>query len=356
MPITLEATYDAIDNVFVDRRQEAYELFHYAVKSLDEKNPEHLKALGRGQTFEIGYSPVLSRSYLKAAKALLKRIRDYEGVAIDLSLTFDFTDTSADISEYQKALSFTKKYGRHQDYLWMLHRYLLYRRNTGQFEDVVEEFKSSLKEIVSFDDALTRGSFLTVYGAYLVYNKHIEQGIAKLKESLSLHEALGYLSTIDLYCELGYAYFKLGAFDEAERYLRIGVKRYAELATFSFRAKFRSYLARIAIAKNDLVTARSYLLKALHLVSQGDEPGHICETLVGFADYLQATNSKVQAVEVWTFVQNSPLTELRDKNQAQERLEELKPGLTTEDYEHAFNKGKGLELEEIVKEALILLV
>ena len=341
---------EALSRVFSIRIPEGCELLDHAVSALDESKPEHLRALAYALVHQtgIGISSKSSKRVIRGFE-ILKRLDDKPGMAIAVSMQFDYINNKEE-SSYIAALDLCREYGRPEDIGEMLHRYLLYCRQHGEFELVQKKFESAIEELRRLDIPMQLFHTLITYGAYLVYNKNYQEGMRLLEESANLSKKLAFPMIAVSHCELGYAKFKLNEWDYAEHYLQESLEGFKALGLTRFEGKSLGYLSRIAIARKNQHEAAMYLKRGLQIIYECGKDRFIHEALIAYADYLKTFGSISTSVEVLKYIADSPLTETRDRGQAEELLKDLKKELPETVFQEAQEKAKILTLEQITSQ------
>jgi tetratricopeptide (TPR) repeat protein len=285
---------------------------------------------------------------------ILKRLDDKPGMAIAVSMQFDYV-TDKDESNYLAALNLCRKHGRSEDIGEMLHRYLLYCRQHGEFELVQQNFESAIEELRRLDAPIQLSHILTIYGSYLVYNKQYQQGVRLLEESTNLGKKLASPMIAGAHCELGYAKFKLNEWGDAEHYLQKSIEGFKATLLTHFEGKSLGYLSRIAVARKNQHKAAMYLKRSLQIFCESGETSMFIEALIAYADYLKTFGSVSTSIEILKYIADNPFTETRDRGQAEDLLQELKRELPETLFQEAQEKAKVLTLEQIVEDLKPLL-
>ena len=112
-----------------------------------------------------------------------------------------------------------------------------------------------------------------------------------------------------------------------------------------------SYLARIAIAKNNLTEAKSFINESLQ--KDAMHRGFYLEALIAYAEYLESIGMIQRAVRTMQFIHDHPITEKRDQDLSKELLEAMEGKLDFDTLSLAKEESKQLTLDQTIEEALL---
>lgn len=177
--------------------------------------------------------------------------------------------------------------------------------------------------------------------------------------SLNLFEELGEAIVLILpLVTLGHAVFALGEHAQArEIYLRC--LRTSEAVGYRWgTANACKYLSQIALSLNETAEAESYLLRSLKIADETGMERDQVNLLCDLARVRMAENRLEGAVELLAAVLQHPASHLHRlgggsvRDRAQELLKTLKTGLSTANYNAAWERGNAREFDQVVVDLL----
>ena len=153
---------------------------------------------------------------------------------------------------------------------------------------------------------------------------------------------------------LGHAVFALGEHAQArEIYLRC-LKTSEEVGYRWGTANACKYLGQMALSLNETTEAETYLLRSLKIADEIGMERDQVNLLCDLARVRMAENHLEGAVELLAVVLQHPASHLHRlgggsvRDRAQELLDTLKAGLSTETYDAAWERGNALEFDQVV--------
>ena len=335
---------------------ESVQLFRQTRESLDETNPLHHRVMGYALIFENkDHISILPHDGLiQKGVELLRQVDDKAGVVIGLRYGpwFGGVEPGPYVSPFQEGLDLARQYGDPDDIGIMLYKKVSHERNYLPFEVVNQHFQETLEEIRSFGDAVNQQSILFNYGATLVYEGHLEDGIALLEEALDLVKKLDLLpAQAGISADLGFAALKQGQLEKALSYM-LQARNIARSFDYAlYHCKALGYLGRIELKRGNQSVALDYLQESLELAESNLQ---LSENLLGVAEYYKAQNELTKAVSLLEFLMLTPDAEKREKDQARAHLKELEGVLSRASFEAALESSKTLTFDKVVQEALSL--
>jgi hypothetical protein len=112
-------------------------------------------------------------------------------------------------------------------------------------------------------------------------------------------------------------------------------------------------LAEVSKRNNDLVNAKSYLLRGLKvLVSSGKSDRELLEAVVNFAGTLMENNKYEKAVEVVSIVANYPYKMESLIAGVENHRKKAEDNLAPDIFRAAWERGRTLDLDQVVDELL----
>jgi DNA-binding SARP family transcriptional activator len=348
--------------LFAQHGHEGAERFKQAVNALDATNPKHQAALGYAL---IQQAWTESESYIgKAASQLemtrrglelLEPLRAYSGI---LQGKMTLSALARRQSEFTKAkeiltsaLDLARTYGSPQDIPPIMVDLVLAERELGSFAEVTVSIESILEELRELGDTLSLSFVLTVFGAYLVYNDHLDEGEKLLLESLELSRQHTVYVVFTL-ADLARLAYKRCDFREAERLVKEAYEHASKQAYEHMEASTLAIWGRVKLAQGQLDEAERLMIEALKIAWDASAPLHISHALVLLAELNIAKGQVKQGVSLLSFLSRHQAIEKRDRDEAIKLLEKTEGQLSARAFSQAQKESKLLTLAQIVTEIL----
>lgn len=230
----------------------------------------------------------------------------------------------------------------------------LVKRLTSRTETETRRFMvGALSELRDLGDVYNLAYLLLIYGAYLLYENHMDEGEGLLNESLRRAEALGADQHFYPYIliDLARAAHKRAAYGDTERFLRDALGR-AKTKDKLAEATSLFLLGRLETTRASFDRAHGYFVQSLELALEAHDLLATCASLIFFAELVAAQGRPAQAAELLALVTQQDAVEKRDRDEADKLFAALEARLGPAEFAHALAQGKKLVLDEVVAQVL----
>jgi predicted ATPase/DNA-binding SARP family transcriptional activator len=361
----LETSAFALSDVLEGRRQEGFSLFSHAAEALDETNPAQQVALAymmigaaeQPETQPFNYDEL--SKLCKRGLALLGSEAQPRATARALRV---FGCCETNVGHFgegrlllQEALALARQHGTPEEMGRTLCDLALLERHTSTSEEETKAFiVKAISELRDIGNLNHLSYLLLLYGAYLVYQDHLDEGERLLHESLQLAEDLGGDQEFVLYIliDLARAAHKRANFDEAERLFQEALHRSRERSKHGEAAAL-FLLGRVATARGSFEKARNYFKESIEIAWEYQQWMMLSAALVFVAELETAQDRLAWAAELLMVVQGLEAVEQRDRDEAQNLLDKLALHLSAAELTAAQTRGKAHVLRDLVARVVL---
>jgi predicted ATPase/tetratricopeptide (TPR) repeat protein len=181
----------------------------------------------------------------------------------------------------------------------------------------------------------------------------VAQSKAYLLESLTVATQIGdSFSRGSILRGLGHIASLEGDLNQAMKLLNEAIELINEAGQLYMLGFTRRGIARTAFLLNQYAEARHQLIESLRLYEQNGQKWEALNTLIELATLLAKENQHIYAVELLSLVQNHPTTLAYFRNTAETTLNQLQSEMPDETFIAAYERGKSLDLETVVRQIL----
>jgi predicted ATPase/DNA-binding SARP family transcriptional activator len=345
--------------------QESLELYSMTVKSLDETNPAHHAALGAAlihqghcQT-QLGYYQEASHSIergldlLYVTDEVLGILAGLDFLSFNVWVMGDY-EQSKEICD--KGLSLARQHGRALfigDFLGSL---AVVIKELDDFPNKEQFYEEGLAEVRQLGNYSSLPSFLHYYAFFLLHNGDLQKAKALARESLELAQPFEQKWLVPSIVDcLGMIAFKLGDYEQAQALLQEAFARSEEQKMPFFHAYLLGNLGKLSTTLGEYARAKQYLKQSLEIGFSTKSSFNMAGSLVPLAELYIAQKQPQQAAEWLSLSLHHPATERHEKIEAKRLLEVLASQLSVNELNAAKERGKALDLTEVVREILATL-
>ena len=343
------------------RGQEGFELFSRAVAGLDEGNREHHAALGYALLGQCshgqGVNSELSQGSLERALELLRPIGEDLGVAWALAKlgpdeAYYLHDLEKGRAYLDEGLALARRAGSpHLVGLTLLILANLEGRLGSNVEASRRLFEETLRELRELGDPELQALLLSYFGLFLVENEFLDEGKARLRESLELSREYQFDHQRDFGAGifLARAAWYSGDLEEAER---LSVEQLERARNFGYRigaAQCLKVLGAVATERGKFAEAEGYLMEALRVLS-GNETllmGHLLVVQL-LGELRLAEGALVAGAEWLSFVVHHAASGSRAGAKCQRLLKDLRDQVPPEELAAAVERGEELVFDDVL--------
>jgi predicted ATPase/DNA-binding SARP family transcriptional activator len=367
-PEIIRHTAFALSDFFEGHRQDGLETFARAAAALGETNPQHWDTKHRaalayvllGQAIQqrsLSNSPKKTKALSERAVALLEKLEDDYGLARGLC---ELADDEAALGHHAKAqellteaLTLARRAGEPTLIGRILCLRSLQNRETASAQEARDFIEGALRELSEMGSSNHQAYLLLIYGASLVYEGHLEEGEARLEESLRLSDDLGGEQDFRVYIflDLARAAHKRGAFEESEALLRQARLEAEHLSLKRPESEILWLLGRAKAAQGAFAEAHDHFARSLRVAWDKGQEAFIATALVYLAELRLLEGKPERAAELLTVARGQALDK-RERDEMEPLVRTLKQQLSRENFKKAEARGRALSLGAVVFQVL----
>lgn len=226
--------------------------------------------------------------------------------------------------------------------------------NAGEFEQAKQIYEESLSIRRELDDQFGIALILNNLGILALYQKDYDSARAYYQESLAIRRAAGNRTGIaGSLNNLAIIAYKLDEYAMAEKDFTEALRIYREIGAKRDAAMVLGGMGMLRLAQGDVEAAKPYLHEGLGTARETGAIYLVLEALIGYARVLILEQRYERSAEITGFVATHPGTIQELVTDYIEPLSvELRKMLSEETFSAALERGKSLDLEVVVAEAL----
>jgi DNA-binding SARP family transcriptional activator len=338
---------------------EGADMFKRAALALDENNPQHHAALGYTLVqqayikamFSIGGFTSQLETFQRGL-AMLESLEEHAGIIWGQIILGEVAWEQGELTKAKEiltsALQLARTYGTPRDIGRALAHFILIIRDLDTFDEVNAFIEPTLKELRELGDISNLSLVLTLFGAYLVYNDHLDEGEKLLLESLNL----SWYSAVYTLTDLAKLAYKRHDYQRAEMCVQEAYENALRLGNDYMKATTLAFWGRVKLAQGHFSEAERLIIEGLRVGWHIDSFHAVSHALVFLAE-LSLAKGQVEQAGTWLcFIKDYPSVEKRDRDEAIKLLEETKNQLSARDFSQAQEESKSLTLETIITEII----
>jgi predicted ATPase/DNA-binding NarL/FixJ family response regulator len=256
----------------------------------------------------------------------------------------------------EESLAILRRLGSQQDILIPLNSLCLtlYHFISDDFTEIQQAAQEGLRIASGAGDLWSEGRFLNWLAYSLVMQQQYVEARRIGEESLEIAEETGdlWLRACVRSVSLGDAAYGLGDFAEAKRLYQQALALFEEVGMPWGLGKSNRDLGNVALSAHSYAEAENDYKQSLRFYRQSGQLFETMNTLIGITDLLAAQGDREQAVALLTLVLQYPENSTATTDKAERRLTELQAELSADVYAAARERGKALDLDEVIKTLL----
>jgi tetratricopeptide (TPR) repeat protein len=333
-----------------------------AVNGLDEMNPSHHAALGFA-LIEQGKCQLSLGKYqdgkhsIDRGLALLYPLEEILGILSGLyGLGFHalVTGNHEQARElYKQGLPLAKQHGGSKYIGGFWDGVAMFHKDMYSFENGLQLYQQGLSEIRQYDDSISLADYLNSFADFLLLNDKIQEAEHLKKECLALVQELDHQILIPGILDgLAIIAYRTGNYQQAQNLLLESLASVKEIGLAYFEVQVLSDLGKLATTLTNYFQAQEYFKQSFQLGLNINSAMSMAGTLVSFAELYIAQGQVQQAADWLSVSKHHPSTENHRKMEAERLLEQLQNQLPPDEFSAALERGKTLDLTEVVQKIL----